>query len=110
VWKGVKLTNLLEQAGWDRSGKVLIFRAVDGYSSSLPLSYVEDNDILLAYQINGLPLPKARGFPFQVVAENKWGYKWVKWVDSIEVSDDVDFKGYWESRGYENDATLPSER
>ncbi len=52
--------------------------------------------------MNGLTLPEARGFPFQVVAEDKWGYKWAKWVTSIELSDNPNFKGYWESRGYNN--------
>ncbi|MBI5231449.1 MAG: molybdopterin-dependent oxidoreductase [Coriobacteriales bacterium] len=107
---GVKLTDLLEDAGYDADSKVLIFRAADGYSSSLPLAYVRDRDILLAYRMNGVVLPQARGFPFEVIAEDKWGYKWVKWVEEIEVSNDTSFRGYWESRGYDNDATLPSKR
>jgi DMSO/TMAO reductase YedYZ molybdopterin-dependent catalytic subunit len=41
-----------------------------------------------------------------VVAESKWGYKWVKWVTKLELSDDPNYRGYWESRGYNNDADL----
>jgi len=108
--EGVKLTDVLGKAGYDESSKVVIFKAVDGYSSSLPMDFVQDNDILLAYKMNGLTLPEARGFPFQVIAEDKWGYKWVKWVDAIDASNDTDFRGYWESRGYDNDATLPSSK
>ena len=108
LWKGVLLADLLKEAGYDRAGKVVIFRCADGYSTSLPLDYIVDRDILLAYQMNGVDLPPERGYPFQVVAEDKWGYKWAKWVTGIEVSNDTDFKGYWESRGYDNDATLPS--
>jgi DMSO/TMAO reductase YedYZ molybdopterin-dependent catalytic subunit len=81
----------------------VIFHAVDGYTSSLPLDYIRRNDILLAYSMNGVTLPAERGFPFQVVAESKWGYKWVKWVDGIELSNDTSYRGYWESRGYNND-------
>lgn len=106
--EGVKLTDVLQKAGYDEASKVVIFKAVDGYSSSLPMDFVRDNDILLAYEMNGLTLPQARGFPFQVIAEDKWGYKWVKWVEAIDASNDTDFRGYWESRGYDNDATLPS--
>jgi DMSO/TMAO reductase YedYZ molybdopterin-dependent catalytic subunit len=51
-------------------------------------------------------LPPERGFPFQVVAESKWGYKWVKWVTKIELSDDTDYKGYWEELGYNNDGGI----
>ena len=47
--------------------------------------------------------PAERGFPFQVVAESKYGYKWAKWITSIELSSDLNFKGYWESYGYSND-------
>jgi len=106
LWEGVRLVDLLEQAGYDKDARVVIFRCVDGYSTSLPLSTVVDRDLLLAYKMNGVDLPMERGYPFQVVAEDKLGYKWAKWVTSIEVSGDASFKGYWESRGYSNDADL----
>jgi DMSO/TMAO reductase YedYZ molybdopterin-dependent catalytic subunit len=60
----------------------------------------------MAYKMNGVVLPSQRGFPFQLVAESKWGYKWIKWITKIEVSDDEGYKGFWESRGYSNDADL----
>jgi DMSO/TMAO reductase YedYZ molybdopterin-dependent catalytic subunit len=56
--------------------------------------------------MNGVVLPPERGFPFQVVAESKLGCKWAKWVTGIEVSNDSSFRGFWESRGYDNDADL----
>ena len=108
LWQGVLLRDLLERAGGtDPSAKVLIFRCVDGYSSSLPLDYVLSNDIILAYEMNGVTMPPERGYPFQVVAEDRFGYKWAKWVKEIEVSSDVNYLGYWEKRGYDNDALLP---
>jgi DMSO/TMAO reductase YedYZ molybdopterin-dependent catalytic subunit len=61
---------------------------------------------LLAYTMNGVTLPAERGFPFVVVAEAKWGYKWVKWVTEIELSNDPTYKGYWESFGYSNNGDL----
>ena len=84
---GSSLRDLLEQAGYDPNAKMVIFRCYDGYSTSLPLDTVVDRDILLAYKMNGIDLPAERGFPFQVVAEDKWGYKWAKWVTEIEVSE-----------------------
>ena len=54
--------------------------------------------------MNGQEIPPERGFPFQVVAEDRFGYKWAKWVTGIEVSDDENYRGYWEQRGYDNDA------
>jgi DMSO/TMAO reductase YedYZ molybdopterin-dependent catalytic subunit len=108
LWEGVLLRDVLEQAGYDPAARVVIFRCEDGYSTSLPLDFVVDNDILLAYKMNDVDLPEERGYPFQVVAEDKWGYKWAKWVTSIEVSNDESFRGYWEQRGYDNDADFPS--
>ncbi len=107
LWEGVLVEDLLREAGYDRTAEVVIFYAQDGYSTSLPLSYIVDNDILIAHKMNGLVLPPNRGFPFQLVAESKYGYKWIKWITQIEVSNDVDYRGYWESRGYPNDADLP---
>jgi DMSO/TMAO reductase YedYZ molybdopterin-dependent catalytic subunit len=57
--------------------------------------------------MNGLVFPPERGFPFQLVAESKYGYKWIKWITEIELSDNANYKGYWESRGFSNDASLP---
>lgn len=110
LWEGVRLTDLLEQAGYQPDAKVVIFRCEDGYSTSLPLAFVQKRDLLLAYKMNGVDLPEERGYPFQVVAEDKWGYKWAKWLTSIEVSNDDRFRGYWEQRGYSNEADLPSAR
>jgi DMSO/TMAO reductase YedYZ molybdopterin-dependent catalytic subunit len=50
--------------------------------------------------MNGVTLPAERGYPFQLVAEDRWGYKWIKWVTEIEVSDDPTYRGYWERRGF----------
>jgi len=44
------------------------------------LDYIIDNDIIIAYKMNEIALPPERGFPFQLVAEHKWGYKWIKWI------------------------------
>ena len=107
LWEGVLVRDLLADAGGVKPGaRRIIFRAADGYSTSFPVEYVTDNDILLAYRMNGVVLPEERGFPFQLVAEDKWGYKWIKWVTAIELSDDAGHKGYWESRGYSNDGDL----
>lgn len=107
LWEGVLVKDLLEEAGYNSSSNVVIFYAQDGYSTSLPLSYIINNNILIAYKMNGVVLLPQRGFPFQLVAESKHGYKWIKWITRIEVSNDVNYRGYWESRGFSNDADLP---
>jgi DMSO/TMAO reductase YedYZ molybdopterin-dependent catalytic subunit len=106
LWEGVLVRDLLADADPLADAEVVIFHAYDGYTTSLPLDYVMDNDILMAYKMNDVVLPPERGFPFQLVAERKWGYKWIKWITEIELSDDADYRGYWESRGYSNTADL----
>jgi DMSO/TMAO reductase YedYZ molybdopterin-dependent catalytic subunit len=106
LWEGVRVNGLLLEAGVKPGANTVIFYAEDGYSSSLPLTYIEDRDILLAYAMNDVTLPAERGFPFELVAEDRWGYKWVKWVTRIEVSDDENYRGYWESRGYANNGSI----
>jgi len=107
LWEGFLLKDMLNEAGISPQVVVVIFYAYDGYSTALPLNYILDNDILIAYKMNGLALPPERGFPFQLVAESKYGYKWIKWITEIELSDNADYLGYWERRGFSNDAHLP---
>jgi DMSO/TMAO reductase YedYZ molybdopterin-dependent catalytic subunit len=110
LWKGVKITDLLKDAGADRNAKMLIFKAVDGYTTGIPIEEVMERNMILAYMSNGINLPPQMGYPFIVVAEDKLGYKWARWVNEIEVSSDADYKGYWESRGYSNEAEVPENR
>jgi DMSO/TMAO reductase YedYZ molybdopterin-dependent catalytic subunit len=105
-WEGVLISDLLDLANVDPSADTVIFRAYDGYSTALPLDYIVDNNIILAHRMNNVTLPSERGFPFQVVAESKLGYKWAKWVTEIELSNDSTYLGFWESRGYSNDADV----
>ncbi len=106
LWEGVRVRDLLASAGVEPDAKIVIFHAHDGYTSSLPLDYFTKRDIILAYYENGVPLTPEWGWPLQLVAEDKWGYKWVKWIERIEVSSDAAYKGYWESRGYSTTGDL----
>lgn len=106
LWRGALLSDLIELAGAKSSANTVIFEAVDGYTTSLPLEYVRSNQLILAYEANGLDLPPEMGYPFIVVAEAKQGYKWARWVNHITLSNNSDYRGYWESRGFSNRADL----
>jgi len=106
LWEGILVGDLLRESNPLSDAKVVIFHAYDGYTTSLPLDYVTDNDIIMAYEMNDITIPAERGFPFQLVAESKWGYKWIKWITKIELSDDVNYRGFWETRGYSNSGDL----
>jgi len=100
LWEGVRLRDLFARAGVKPEATVVIFYSVDGYSTSLPLDYIIDKNIMLGCKMNGVTLPPERGFPFELVAEDKWGYKWAKWISAVELSADVGFRGFWDARGY----------
>ena len=85
----------------------VLVTASDGYSTVLPRDYITNSNIILAYKTNNLTLPPERVFPLELVAESKCGYKWIKGVTGIELSNNTNYLGYWESRGYPNNATLP---
>ncbi|HMK95740.1 MAG TPA: molybdopterin-dependent oxidoreductase [Candidatus Limnocylindrales bacterium] len=108
LWQGVSVSDLLQNTGVSPKANTLIFYAADGYSTSLPLSYVEQNNIIIAYKMNNVTLPTEAGFPFILVAQNQYGYKWIKWLTEIDVSNNSGYLGYWESRGYPNNATVSS--
>lgn len=106
LWEGILIKDILEEVEPKSDAKIIIFHAYDGYTTSLPIDYIEEKNIIIAYKMNNVTLPPERGFPFQLVAESKWGYKWIKWITEIEISENEYYKGYWESRGYSNNANL----
>ncbi|MFX1574073.1 MAG: molybdopterin-dependent oxidoreductase [Promethearchaeota archaeon] len=103
-WKGVPIKNLLDLAQVKNGAVDVVFYAADDYSSSLTIEEANMDNVLLAYEMNGEPLPVEQGFPVRVVAPNQLGYKWVKWVVRIEIVN-YDYLGYWESRGWSDDAS-----
>ena len=106
LWEGILVKDLIGKDNIMPEAKIIIFHAYDGYTTSFPIDYIFDNNILLAYKANEILLPQNRGFPFMLVAESKWGYKWIKWVTKIEISDDETYQGFWESRGYANEGDI----
>ena len=106
LWEGILINDILEEVQPTSDAEIIIFHAYDGYTTSLSLDFIKKNNLILAYKMNNVTLPPERGFPFQLVAESKWGYKWIKWITEIEFSENEYYKGYWESKGYSNNGNL----
>lgn len=106
LWEGIKVGDIIKESVINEKANTVIFYAYDGYTTSLPLEYITKNEIMIAYKMNGVILPPERGFPFELVAKGKWGYKWIKWIKKIELSDNENYRGFWESRGYSNTADV----
>jgi DMSO/TMAO reductase YedYZ molybdopterin-dependent catalytic subunit len=105
-WTGVKLSNILELAEINLEKTADIsFHTLDlstgGYSTSLNTEEAYWDDVILAYEMNGEPLPKDHGFPLRLVCPRMFGYKWIKWVAYINVTT-TDYKGFWENLGFDD--------
>lgn len=103
-WGGVRFHDLLAQAGPLPSATTLTFTSAEKpYVDTLSFRQAELPDVLLAYEMDGKPLPRPHGAPVRVVIPDMYGYKNVKWVERITLGDHAE-PGYWEVRGYESDA------
>ena len=109
-WGGVVPSLLLERAGLQPGAKAVLFHAYGhpgtAYSSSLPLHLVTAPGAILADTLDGEPLTAPHGGPLRLIIPSQLGYKNVKWVVRMEVTDKL-IPGYWESRGYPQDAPVP---
>jgi DMSO/TMAO reductase YedYZ molybdopterin-dependent catalytic subunit len=98
LWTGVPVSPLLDEAGVDAPENCCVMlRAADDYFEEFPLSALEDG--LLAFEMNGDPLPRGHGYPVRALIPGHWGEINVKWLTEIEVLDE-EAKGYWERRGW----------
>lgn len=113
-WTGVPLSYLLNIANVQPGAKKVVFRATDGFSSSLTIDKAMYPTTLLALIVNGTTLSDTEpitygglpaGYPYKVVVPCKYGYKWVGWIQEIEVVD-YDYLGTYESQGFSDDASM----
>ncbi len=100
TWRGISLKKLLKEVGADEElARDVVFRAADGYDDSIPFSRAMQDDVMLAYLMNGEKLPKTHGFPLRLIVPGLYGIKNVKWIIEIEVYNG-DYQGYWQRKGW----------
>lgn len=103
-WKGVRLSDLLDRAGVQPAGHAIRFTSFDGvYTESLTMEQARRKDVIVAYQLEGQDISSHHGGPVRLFVAPMYGYKSIKWLDGIEVTEAV-IPGYWEDRGYSIDA------
>jgi DMSO/TMAO reductase YedYZ molybdopterin-dependent catalytic subunit len=103
-WGGVRFHDLLAAAGVKPTARALTFVSAEKpYTDSLTLDQALSKDTMLAYEMDGGPLPRVHGAPVRVVMPRMYGYKNTKWVERIVVARGP-IEGYWEQRGYDRDA------
>jgi DMSO/TMAO reductase YedYZ molybdopterin-dependent catalytic subunit len=105
-WAGVRFQQLFDLVQPLPSARAVRFVSLERpYEDSLTLEQLREPDALLAYAMDDQPLKREHGAPARVVMPQMYGYKGVKWVSKIVVTDRVE-DGYWQQRGYDRDAWI----
>jgi DMSO/TMAO reductase YedYZ molybdopterin-dependent catalytic subunit len=102
-WKGVSLKSILEKAQVLPGTIYIVFRCSDGYDVGIPLDRGLMDGTILAYEMNGVPLPAEHGFPVRAIVPGLYGMMNAKWITDIELVDTV-YEGFWQRRGWANNA------
>ena len=98
-WGGTPLSNVLDMAGIKSEAIRVKFYSdsSDGYTTSIPLDRALRDEVILAWEMNGEPLPSKHGFPLRLINPGHYGQKMPKWITRIELIDE-EYLGYWESK------------
>jgi DMSO/TMAO reductase YedYZ molybdopterin-dependent catalytic subunit len=103
TWTGVKFSTLLERAKPHATATHVVQHADNDYTTNLPLAAMLGDDVLVAYAFDGKPIEPIHGGPVRMFVPRKYFWKSAKWLHGLEFLD-KDQKGFWEVRGYNNDA------
>jgi DMSO/TMAO reductase YedYZ molybdopterin-dependent catalytic subunit len=105
LWKGVRLSYILDLCEMDPTVERLSFWAADGYYDSFPIDVARRDEVMVAYEMNGVPLPKEHGYPARIIVPGLYGMENVKWLTEIEPKP-ADFRGFWQKRGWADTAVI----
>ena len=103
IWKGVRLSYLLDKAAIKPNVKYVVFRCADGYDVGIPIERSQMEGTILAYDMNYTPLTPKHGFPVRAIVPGLYGMMNPKWITEIELVDKV-YEGYWQRLGWANNA------
>jgi DMSO/TMAO reductase YedYZ molybdopterin-dependent catalytic subunit len=106
VWGGILLADLLEEVGVLETAVRAKFEAADNYETSVTLDWINQPGTMLAYQMNGEPLPPEHGYPLRLFMPGLYGQKMPKWITRIQFIDDDGHLGTWEKQGWSNVAQV----
>ena len=106
VWGGILLADILDEVGVLDSAVRAKFSAADNYETSVTLDWLTQPGAMLAYQMNGAPLPPEHGYPLRLFMPGLYGQKMPKWITQIEFIADDSHQGTWEKQGWSNVAEV----
>ena len=102
-WRGIQLTTLMDLVKVKTNAGFVIFEAYAGYTSNIPINEARKNNVIVAYNFAGKPLPRVHGAPLRALVPDRYFYKSAKWLEGIKFTV-KDEPGFWESGGYSNSA------
>ncbi len=102
-WGGVRLTTIMDLVKVKESAHFVIFEAVAGYTTNIPISEARKKNVILAHSLFGKELPRPHGAPVRALVPDRYFYKSAKWLEGIKFTAQ-DEPGYWERGGYSNSA------
>ncbi|HLX20503.1 MAG TPA: molybdopterin-dependent oxidoreductase [Gaiellaceae bacterium] len=103
-WGGVRLKDVFDVVKpMPEAHAVEFFSAEEPYTDYLTMDQALLPDVMLAYEMNGKPLPREHGAPVRLIIPDMYGYKNVKWLNTINLVPAAE-NGYWENLGYDRDA------
>ena len=106
AFTGVPLSDLINRASPKPGALWIGFHAADGYTESLSLSALHDYpETLVAYALDGAPLPVSHGYPARILIPGHYGMKGPKWLDRIDLGTQ-ETRGYWEQQGWDHNALV----
>ena len=109
-WLGVRLDDLLAEAGIDPGADQVVGRSVDRYTCGFPVAALDGRDALVAVGMNGEPLPAEHGFPARLIVPGLYGYvSATKWLAEIELTTFAAFDHYWVDRGWSVEAPIKTQ-
>jgi DMSO/TMAO reductase YedYZ molybdopterin-dependent catalytic subunit len=102
-FSGVPIQHILERAQLKSGASFVLSHCEQGYTANLPLSVLDDDDVLLADEANGAPLEPEHGYPLRLVVPKRYFWKSAKWIRGSQFLSQ-DMLGFWERYGYNNNA------
>ena len=100
-WKGVAFGDFVKMVKPNNSWKFLIQKSMDGYTTNVPREDVEKENVILAYLLDGKPIPREHGWPLRMIIPHLYAWKGAKFLKALKFVD-KDEPGFWEVRGYHN--------
>lgn len=101
VWEGVPFREITKLVKPLPAAKYVLQHAYGGYTTNLPLEELLDDDVLLAFRYDDMPLEPAHGGPLRMLVPKLYFWKSAKWLNGLEFLA-ADEAGYWETYGYHN--------